>query len=61
MIKPVHTSVDGDTIFVLATGEHEVAPDSFGAFATEVTARAINRAGRLAESAYGLKSSSDFE
>lgn len=60
-IKPVHTSVDGDTIFVLATGEHEVAPDSLGAFAIEVTARAINRAGRLAESAYGLKSSSDFE
>lgn len=60
-IKPVHTSVDGDTIFVLATGEHEVAPDSLGVFATEVMARAINRAGRLAEPAYGLKAASDFE
>lgn len=59
-ISPVHTSADGDTIFVMATGKVEVAPDSLGALATEVMARAVMNAGRSAESAYGLKSSADF-
>jgi len=27
-ISPVHTSADGDTIFVMATGEKEAAPDA---------------------------------
>ena len=43
-IRPVHTMTDGDTIFVLATGEEEVMPDAVGALAAEVMARAINRA-----------------
>lgn len=60
-ISPVHTSADGDTIFVMSTGEVEVAPDGLGALATEVMARAINRAGRLAKPAYGLKGAGDFQ
>lgn len=60
-IRPVHTSADGDTIFVMATGEVEVGPDALGALATEVMARAINRAARKAEAAYGLKCAKDFE
>ncbi|MBR6701140.1 MAG: P1 family peptidase [Firmicutes bacterium] len=60
VISPVHTSADGDTIFVMATGEVEVGPDSLGALATEVMARAINRAVRKAEPAYGLKAASSF-
>lgn len=59
-IHPVHTSADGDTIFVLSTGEVEVGPDALGAFATEVMARAINRAARMARPAYGLKAAADF-
>ena len=59
-ISPVHTSADGDTIFVMATGEVEAAPDSLGALATEVMARAINRAARQAKSAYGFKAGSEF-
>jgi L-aminopeptidase/D-esterase-like protein len=46
---------DGDTIFAMATGEIEVMPDAVGALAAEVMARAINRAVRAAEPAYGLK------
>ncbi len=61
VIDPVHTSADGDTIFVMATGEVEVGPDALGALATEVMARAINRAGRLAQPAYGLKAACDLE
>jgi len=59
-ISPVHTSADGDTIFVMATGEAEVAPDSLGALATEVMARAINRAVKDAVPSYGLKAACDF-
>lgn len=59
-IRPVHTMVDGDTIFVLSTGEVEVQLDAVGALAAEVMARAINRATREARPAYGLKASIDF-
>lgn len=59
-ISPVHTSADGDTIFVLATGETEVAPDCLGALATEVMGRAINRAVTEAEPAYGLLAARQF-
>ena len=60
-IQPVHTMADGDTIFVMATGEVEAMPDAVGALATEVMARAINRAAKMAEPAYGLKAARDFE
>jgi len=59
-IRPVHTSVDGDTVFVMSTGEKQVAADALGALATEVTARAIKNAIMSAESSYGLKSSHDL-
>ncbi|MGI6684094.1 MAG: P1 family peptidase [Bacillota bacterium] len=60
-IRPAHTMADGDTIFVMATGEIEVMPDAIGVLAAEVVGRAINRAVRLAEPAYGLKAARDFE
>lgn len=59
-IRPVHTMADGDTIFALSTGEIEVMPDAVGALATDVMARAINRAVLLAEPAYGLCAARDF-
>jgi L-aminopeptidase/D-esterase-like protein len=59
-IRPVHTMADGDTIFVMATGEVDVMPDAVGALGAEVMARAINRAARMAKPAYGLKAASDF-
>lgn len=60
-IRPVHTMADGDTIFVMATGEVDALPDAAGALAAEVMSRAINRAVRKAEPAYGLKAARDFE
>lgn len=59
-IRPVHTMADGDTIFVMSTGEVEVMPDAAGALATDVMARAINRGALEARPAYGLKASNDF-
>ncbi len=59
-IRPVHTMADGDTIFALSVGEVEVMPDAVGALASEVMAKAINRAVLKAKPAYGLKAASDF-
>ena len=59
-IRPVHTSADGDTIFVMSTAEVECNPDALGCLATEVMGRAINRAALNAEPAYGLKSAQSF-
>lgn len=59
-IRPVHTMADGDTIFALSVGEVQVMPDAVGALATDVMARAINRAVLNAKPAYGLKSASSF-
>lgn len=43
-IQPVHTMSDGDTIFVLSTNEVEVMPDAIGILATDLMAKAVNRA-----------------
>ena len=59
-IRPVHTSADGDTIFVMSTAEVECNPDALGCLATEVMGRAINRAATMAEPAYGLPSAKTF-
>lgn len=59
-ISPAHSTADGDTIFVMASGEKEVLPDAFNALAVEVMARAVNRAALKAEPAYGLKAAKDF-
>lgn len=55
-IRPVHTMSDGDTIFVLSTGEVEVLPDAIGVLAVKVMEEAIYRSIKCADSAYGLKS-----
>ena len=59
-IRPAHCTVDGDTLFVMASGQVEVAPDSFYAMACEAVARAVNQAALCAEPAYGLKAAADF-
>ena len=59
-IKPVHSTLDGDTVFVLASGKHEVNFDAFAALATDVMQYAIIDAAMSAKSAYGLPSASDF-
>ena len=53
-IRPVHTMLDGDTIFALSTGRLRGNVTAVGAFAAEVVAQAVLRAVQLAESAGGL-------
>jgi L-aminopeptidase/D-esterase-like protein len=59
-INPSHTSGDGDTIFSVATGEVESNIDIVGSMAAEAMARAIAKAIRYADSAYGYKSYSEM-
>lgn len=59
-IRPVHTMSDGDSIFVMATGEVEVQADIIGILATDCMAKAINRAVKQAESVYGLMAWKDI-
>lgn len=59
-IRPVHTTNDGDTVFVLATGEVDYPIDVVGALATRAVERAIADAARSAESAFGLKAARDL-
>lgn len=49
-LRPIHTPVDGDTLFVLATGEHELPEEmrplalaALGSIAADCVARAIAR------------------
>lgn len=55
-IEPVHTSMDGDTVFVLATGEVPATMDMVGVLGAIVCEEAIRRAVLAAEPAYGLRS-----
>jgi len=62
-IWPVHTPVDGDAAFALATGTLTAPVDLLrvGALAADVTADAIVRAARNARGLPGLPSVSDLE
>ena len=60
-VRPAHTMLDGDTIFALATGEHQADVNIVGAFAAEVVAQAILRAVRAAQPAGGLPAASEFQ
>lgn len=59
-IKPVHSTMDGDTIFVLSTNKQEVNFDAFAALATDVMQYAIIDGAQMAEGAYGLPSARDM-
>ena len=61
-IHPTHTPGDGDTVFALATGQHD-GPASLmtlGALAADVMAEAIVRAARSATGLPGLPAASDL-
>lgn len=59
-IRPVHSTADGDTVFLMASGEAEAHVDALGALVTECVARSVNRAVLQAEPAYGLKAARDL-
>ena len=62
VINPVHTGMDGDTIFAASTGTAKSRADvsSVGAVAAEAMARAVNRAVRSATGLPGLPAFRDF-
>ena len=53
-VHPIHTSVDGDTVFAAATGEVETHPDIVGAWGARVAEKAVLQAVRAAESIPGI-------
>jgi L-aminopeptidase/D-esterase-like protein len=60
-IRPVHTTLDGDVSFVLATGDVSADLDLLGVAAGEIVARAVVRAVRLARGIAGVPSLHDLE
>jgi L-aminopeptidase/D-esterase-like protein len=61
-IAPAHTVFDGDTIFALATGSRQGAPDmlTIGALAADAVAEAVVRAVRAATSIPGYPAATGF-
>ena len=60
VIKPVHTSNDGDTVFAFASGEVSCDYDLAAMLATEAMEGALVRAVTQAEGAYGLPAACDL-
>jgi L-aminopeptidase/D-esterase-like protein len=59
-IRPVNTSMDGDSIYALATGKVKSSADVVGTLAAHVMGKAINRAVLETEEKYGYKSAQSF-
>ena len=59
-IRPVHTSMDGDSIYAVSTGKVKADPDLAGALGARVISGAIEVAVRSARSAYGYPAYEDI-
>lgn len=59
-ISPTHTTNDGDTVFVMATGAVEAPVDVVGSLATLALGRAIADGARQAATAYGYPAARDL-
>lgn len=59
-IRPVHTSMDGDSIYAVSLGDEPADMDVVGTLAARVMAKAIVRAVQAAEPAYGLPSAGEI-
>lgn len=60
-ISPVHTSVDGDSIYAVSVGSVKADQDLVGALGAEVVSEAIIRAVVNAKAAYGLICAADLK
>jgi L-aminopeptidase/D-esterase-like protein len=61
-IRPIHTPLDGDTVFAMATGRRDGPPLMvLGSVAADVLARAVERAARAAVGMGGLPAARDLE
>lgn len=59
-INPVHTTMDGDSIYAMSVGDVQADMDMVGTLAANVMGHAVCDAVRKAEDAYGLMSSGTF-
>ena len=59
-IRPTHTTNDGDTVFVMATGAVDAQIDVVGTLATRALEEAIADGARSARGAYGLPAACDL-
>lgn len=59
-IRPVNTSMDGDSVYALCTGKVKSCADVVGTLAAHVLGKAINKAVLETDEMYGLKSAKSF-
>jgi len=59
-VRPANTMLDGDTLFVLATGKRKADVNIVGAFAAEVVAEAVLRAVQKAQGMAGIPALADL-
>ena len=59
-IKPVHTALDGDSIYAMSVGDVNANLDAVGSIAAIVMGKAINSAIFNTKSAYGFKAYDDI-
>lgn len=59
-VRPVHTPVDGDAIFVLSTGARTSNVFQLGSAAADAVAASVRRAIRLAEGLHGVPALADL-
>ena len=59
-IRPVHTSVDGDSVYAVSVGSVRADQELVGTLAAEMVSEAVVRAVRSAESAYGYPAAKDL-
>ena len=59
-IRPVNTSMDGDSIYAVSVGKVKSCADVVGTLAAHVMAKAINKAVLETEEKYGYKSAQSF-
>ena len=60
-IRPVHTSLDGDSIYAVSVGDVAADREVVGLLAAEVISEAIIRAVSSVDSAYGFPAAKDLE
>lgn len=59
-IRPVNTSMDGDSVYAMSVGKVKSCSDVVGTLAAHVMAKAINRAVLETKPIYGYKSAQSF-
>ena len=59
-IRPVNTSMDGDSVYAMSVGKVKSSADVVGTLAAHVLGKAINKAVLETDAVYGYKSAKNF-